>query len=203
MTVTHTSTITLTHTLSPAPLQDTLMDLLLPEVPRKGSVRPADVPKLEIKRDAKGLVSVLGATTQAATSAEQLMSAIEQVGTVVAVRHRQGAGSVRSGLCASSPGSVASRHVSTPGMPRCTWGVGPAWVVGTVGVLTPGTPGCTRCAYMFPQGLAKRHIGSTAMNHESSRSHLIISCMVEGVNLQSQAVTRGKISFVDLAGSER
>lgn len=53
------------------------------------------------------------------------------------------------------------------------------------------------------QGLAKRHIGSTAMNHESSRSHLIISCMVEGVNLQSQAVTRGKISFVDLAGSER
>jgi hypothetical protein len=53
------------------------------------------------------------------------------------------------------------------------------------------------------QGLAKRHIGSTAMNHESSRSHLIISCLIEGVNLQSQAVTRGKISFVDLAGSER
>lgn len=54
-----------------------------------------------------------------------------------------------------------------------------------------------------PQGLAKRHIASTNMNHESSRSHLIISCMIEGVNLQSQAVTRGKISFVDLAGSER
>lgn len=53
------------------------------------------------------------------------------------------------------------------------------------------------------QGLAKRHIASTNMNHESSRSHLIISCMIEGVNLQSQAVTRGKISFVDLAGSER
>lgn len=56
---------------------------------------------------------------------------------------------------------------------------------------------------MQPQGLAKRHIASTNMNHESSRSHLIISCMIEGVNLQSQAVTRGKISFVDLAGSER
>ncbi len=56
------------------------MDLLLPEVPRKGSVRPADVPKLEIKRDAKGLVSVLGATQQAASSAAQLMGAIEQVG---------------------------------------------------------------------------------------------------------------------------
>jgi hypothetical protein len=60
-------------------LQDTLMDLLLPEVPRKGSIRPADTPKLEIKRDAKGLVSVLGATNQAVTSAEQLMATVEQV----------------------------------------------------------------------------------------------------------------------------
>lgn len=67
------------------------MDLLLPEVPRKGSVRPADVPKLEIKRDAKGLVSVLGATQQAATSAKQLMFAIEQVGasTYPYVCHRE------------------------------------------------------------------------------------------------------------------
>jgi hypothetical protein len=53
------------------------------------------------------------------------------------------------------------------------------------------------------QGLARRHTSSTAMNRESSRSHLIISCMIEGVNMQSQAVTRGKLSFVDLAGSER
>lgn len=55
------------------------MDLLLPEVPRKGSIRPADIPKLEIKRDAKGLVSVLGATNQAVTSAAQLMATVEQV----------------------------------------------------------------------------------------------------------------------------
>lgn len=41
------------------------------------------------------------------------------------------------------------------------------------------------------------------MNRESSRSHLIITCIIEGVNMQSQAVTRGKLSFVDLAGSER
>ena len=62
---------------------------------------------------------------------------------------------------------------------------------------------CCCCPCAVCQGLAKRHIASTNMNHESSRSHLIISCMIEGVNLQSQAVTRGKISFVDLAGSER
>jgi len=66
-------------------LQDTLMDLLLPEVPRKNNSRPSDVSKLEIKRDAKGLVSVLGATAQPVTSAEQLMAAIEQVGGVLSL----------------------------------------------------------------------------------------------------------------------
>lgn len=53
------------------------------------------------------------------------------------------------------------------------------------------------------QGLARRRTASTAMNRESSRSHLLISCLLEGVDSQSQAVTRGKLTFVDLAGSER
>eukprot|EP00878_Enallax_costatus_P038268 GHUV01043455.1.p1 GENE.GHUV01043455.1~~GHUV01043455.1.p1 ORF type:complete len:1268 (+),score=413.50 GHUV01043455.1:1733-5536(+) len=114
--------------------QDTLMDLLLPEPVRKGTMRPPIVPeqppKLEIKKDPKGLVTVTGASTVPATSAQQLLGVIEQ-------------------------------------------------------------------------GLARRHVSSTAMNRESSRSHLIISCIIEGVNMQSQAVTRGKLSFVDLAGSER
>jgi Kinesin motor domain len=41
------------------------------------------------------------------------------------------------------------------------------------------------------------------MNRESSRSHLIMSIIVTSTNLQTQNVTRGKLSFVDLAGSER
>lgn len=41
------------------------------------------------------------------------------------------------------------------------------------------------------------------MNRESSRSHLITSIVVTSTNLQTQNVTRGKLSFVDLAGSER
>ena len=41
------------------------------------------------------------------------------------------------------------------------------------------------------------------MNRESSRSHLIMSIVIEATNLQTQNVTRGKLSFVDLAGSER
>ena len=52
-------------------------------------------------------------------------------------------------------------------------------------------------------GLARRRVSSTAMNRESSRSHLIITVCIESTNLQTQSVARGKLSFVDLAGSER
>jgi hypothetical protein len=52
-------------------------------------------------------------------------------------------------------------------------------------------------------GLQRRHVASTQMNRESSRSHLIISIVIESTNLQTQSVTKGKLSFVDLAGSER
>ena len=53
------------------------------------------------------------------------------------------------------------------------------------------------------KGQLRRHVGSTQMNRESSRSHLIMSIVIEATNSQTQAVTRGKLSFVDLAGSER
>lgn len=53
------------------------------------------------------------------------------------------------------------------------------------------------------KGQQRRHVGETQMNRESSRSHLIMSIVIESTNLQTQSVTRGKLSFVDLAGSER
>lgn len=49
----------------------------------------------------------------------------------------------------------------------------------------------------------RRHVSSTQMNRESSRSHLIMSIVIESTNLQTQNMTKGKLSFVDLAGSER
>ena len=52
-------------------------------------------------------------------------------------------------------------------------------------------------------GLSVRKTTSTKMNVESSRSHLIFSLIIETTDLQTQQVTRGKLSFVDLAGSER
>eukprot|EP01023_Acetabularia_acetabulum_P050751 TRINITY_DN551_c0_g1_i2.p1 TRINITY_DN551_c0_g1~~TRINITY_DN551_c0_g1_i2.p1 ORF type:complete len:1305 (-),score=225.81 TRINITY_DN551_c0_g1_i2:110-4024(-) len=56
---------------------------------------------------------------------------------------------------------------------------------------------CIQC------GLTSRHVAQTKMNIESSRSHLIITIIIESTNLQTQHHTKGKLSFVDLAGSER
>uniref|UniRef100_A0A2P2JQL3 Kinesin-like calmodulin-binding protein n=1 Tax=Rhizophora mucronata TaxID=61149 RepID=A0A2P2JQL3_RHIMU len=53
------------------------------------------------------------------------------------------------------------------------------------------------------KGSEQRHTSGTQMNEESSRSHLILSIVIESTNLQTQSVARGKLSFVDLAGSER
>ena len=56
---------------------------------------------------------------------------------------------------------------------------------------------------LFYQGNGKRHVGSTKMNAESSRSHLVFAVVVEVLNKQTRKVTRGKLSLIDLAGSER
>ncbi|XP_042494807.1 kinesin-like protein KIN-14I isoform X2 [Macadamia integrifolia] len=53
------------------------------------------------------------------------------------------------------------------------------------------------------RGSGQRHTSETQMNMESSRSHLILSIVIESTNLQTQAFAKGKLSFVDLAGSER
>lgn len=52
-------------------------------------------------------------------------------------------------------------------------------------------------------GLKHRHVGSTKMNDQSSRSHLVFSIMIKTKNLQTKQKSVGKLSFVDLAGSER
>ncbi|KAL6222138.1 hypothetical protein ACLB2K_005530 [Fragaria x ananassa] len=56
---------------------------------------------------------------------------------------------------------------------------------------------------VIQRGSEQRHTSGTQMNQESSRSHLIVSVIIESTNLQTQSVARGKLSFVDLAGSER
>lgn len=56
---------------------------------------------------------------------------------------------------------------------------------------------------IIQRGSEQRHTSGTQMNEESSRSHLVLSIVIESTNLQTQSVARGKLSFVDLAGSER
>ncbi|KAJ4778873.1 Kinesin-like protein KIN-14I [Rhynchospora pubera] len=53
------------------------------------------------------------------------------------------------------------------------------------------------------RGSVQRHTAGTQLNDESSRSHLILSIIMESTDLQTQSHARGKLSFVDLAGSER
>lgn len=50
-------------------------------------------------------------------------------------------------------------------------------------------------------GLSARAVGSTSLNHHSSRSHLIMTLHIKGKSGSIQM--KGKIQLVDLAGSER
>lgn len=46
------------------------------------------------------------------------------------------------------------------------------------------------------RGSERRHTSGTQMNEESSRSHLILSIVIESTNLQTQSVARGKVWHV-------
>merc|ERR1719478_858796 len=56
---------------------------------------------------------------------------------------------------------------------------------------------------VLDRGNDMRHVAATAMNSESSRSHLILIIKVVSVNKETHDQLRGKILLVDLAGSER
>ncbi|XP_028399082.1 kinectin-like [Dendronephthya gigantea] len=56
---------------------------------------------------------------------------------------------------------------------------------------------------IFEKGSENRHVASTKMNSESSRSHLVLSIIIESTNKTTGSVLKGKLSLVDLAGSER
>eukprot|EP01051_Picozoa_sp_SAG22_P009095 SAG22_NODE_732_length_7583_cov_3.250134_7_plen_202_part_00 len=55
----------------------------------------------------------------------------------------------------------------------------------------------------WKKGEDSRHVGFTKMNAGSSRSHLIISILIESTDLKTGNKSVGKLSLVDLAGSER
>jgi len=56
---------------------------------------------------------------------------------------------------------------------------------------------------LLERGSAQRAVCATAMNSESSRSHLVLSISIVSVNKETKERLRGKILICDLAGSER
>merc|ERR1719468_960829 len=56
---------------------------------------------------------------------------------------------------------------------------------------------------LLERGNAQRTVAATAMNSESSRSHLVLLIKIVSVNKETKAQLQGKILIVDLAGSER
>lgn len=49
---------------------------------------------------------------------------------------------------------------------------------------------------IIQRGSDQRHTSGTQMNEESSRSHLILSIVIESTNLQTQSVARGKVLLI-------
>jgi len=56
---------------------------------------------------------------------------------------------------------------------------------------------------LLQRGKEQRAVAATAMNSESSRSHLILIITIVSVNKETRDQLRGKILLCDLAGSER
>lgn len=57
------------------------------------------------------------------------------------------------------------------------------------------------------RGFRNRHVGETAMNRESSRSHAVFTLVVKSTEVvEAEGLTRSRLArfnLVDLAGSER
>jgi hypothetical protein len=59
---------------------------------------------------------------------------------------------------------------------------------------------------IIDRGFKNRHIGSTSMNEESSRSHSVLTTIIETKSMNEGGVWNIKTSrfhIIDLAGSER
>jgi hypothetical protein len=56
---------------------------------------------------------------------------------------------------------------------------------------------------LWDRGCKNRKVAATAMNSESSRSHLMFTVKIISRNLETQQQIKGKLMLIDLAGSER
>jgi hypothetical protein len=222
------------------------VDLLLPAAGRNGAGArsphhpSSEAHRLEIKKDAKGWVRVVGATVRRDVAALPWHLPADRLGRLSRCFWHPG---LRVCSCrAKRPAYLAPKrlkvlpqsqaHLPTGCTRSCLSSIACLcrstlpWLLARFGhsphlrslktsssTLVRPSPTClaqvaearsaTTLMKLVEEGLARRHTSSTLMNVESSRSHLIINITVETTNLQTQTLTRGKLSFVDLAGSER
>mmetsp|Transcript_13699 Transcript_13699/g.38927 ORF Transcript_13699/g.38927 Transcript_13699/m.38927 type:complete len:257 (+) Transcript_13699:2-772(+) len=63
--------------------------------------------------------------------------------------------------------------------------------------------GAEELSALLERGNEQRTVASTAMNSESSRSHLVLLIRITSINKETKERLQGKILLCDLAGSER
>merc|ERR1712190_568349 len=64
-------------------------------------------------------------------------------------------------------------------------------------------PNAETLSKLLDRGNQQRTVAATAMNSESSRSHLVLIIKIVSVNRETKDQLRGKLLLCDLAGSER
>lgn len=79
----------------------------------------------------------------------------------------------------------------------------PRGVVYVQGATVLGAANATELQKHMDYGMGQRHVSSTAMNAESSRSHLVFAVMIKTTESKSGKTVNGKLTLVDLAGCER
>ncbi|KAK6946834.1 Kinesin motor domain [Dillenia turbinata] len=58
-------------------------------------------------------------------------------------------------------------------------------------------------SFLLNQAAQSRSVGKTQMNEQSSRSHLVFTLRISGVNESTEQQVQGVLNLIDLAGSER
>ena len=61
----------------------------------------------------------------------------------------------------------------------------------------------SRVDSLLADAMEKRSVGCTALNEQSSRSHMVFMTRLEGVNAATGKRVSGVLNLIDLAGSER
>lgn len=157
--------------------------------------RPEDAPKLEIKRDERGCVRV--GVGRGARAHVCVWGSGERERACVRPRR-----SHRSACPLAPPPTHPPTRPAPPPRPPPP-SRAPLRLVTVKGATVRECPTPADALAAFAAGNAARRTGSTRMNAESSRSHLLFSLQLTVTNPATRRTSHGKLTLIDLAGSER